>query len=306
MTNDKFKPTFKQPFIPQTETRIFLGGRPIDQQTEQTGSKGINKQHYQSERANEINPGYGPCSYSGCSYPNVPFSIDISIEGKSRNWAVYNDMFPGIWSHSSHMLYDYYWRENLYLNQIDQARDAINSMGNNHLWVVNAAGLFCVENGKFCNNAKDILNKCISHHERGNKVDESEVISSDLHKYAKWTVKTAAIAAVTAINPIGTAAVGGTIWGAGKAMEHHPDANEYDKKIFRSISSFGGDAAKSGIAGEIFGKLTNAWSPDVKGVYNTYEKVNTGKDLFLDFTYHKSHTGRGLNYDSDCEICKKS
>jgi hypothetical protein len=84
-------------------------------------------------------------------------------------------------------------------------------MNNNNLYVVNAAGLFCVENGKFCNNAKDILNKCISHHERGGEVNESEIISSDLHKYAKWTVKTAAIAASTAINPIGTAVVGGTL-----------------------------------------------------------------------------------------------
>lgn len=58
---DKFKPIFKQPFIPKTETRIFLGGRPIDQQVEKSNFKGVNKQPYQSERANEINPGYGPC-----------------------------------------------------------------------------------------------------------------------------------------------------------------------------------------------------------------------------------------------------
>jgi hypothetical protein len=32
-------------------------------------------------------------------------------------------------------------------------------------------------------------------------------------------------------------------------MEHHRDANEYDKGIFRSISSFGGDMAKSGALG---------------------------------------------------------
>jgi hypothetical protein len=58
--DNQFKPTFKQPFIPQTETRIFLGGRPIDQRTEQTGSKGISKQHYQSVKVQDINPGYGP------------------------------------------------------------------------------------------------------------------------------------------------------------------------------------------------------------------------------------------------------
>ena len=63
MTNDNFKPTL--PFIPKTETRIFLGGRPIEQtnQTEKPSFSGQNKQPYQSERANEINPGYGPCSY---------------------------------------------------------------------------------------------------------------------------------------------------------------------------------------------------------------------------------------------------
>ncbi|KLL04200.1 MAG: hypothetical protein MRECE_2c094 [Mycoplasmataceae bacterium CE_OT135] len=59
MTND-FKPTL--PFIPKTETRIFLGGRPIEQvsQTGKQSLSGQNKQHYQSERANEINPSYGP------------------------------------------------------------------------------------------------------------------------------------------------------------------------------------------------------------------------------------------------------
>jgi hypothetical protein len=59
--DNQFKPTFKQPFLPRTETRIFLGGRPIDQQAEQISSRAINRQqHYQSARANEINPGYGP------------------------------------------------------------------------------------------------------------------------------------------------------------------------------------------------------------------------------------------------------
>jgi len=64
MTNDKFKPTFKKPFIPQTETRIFLGGRPIEQanQTAKQSFPSQNKQHYQSERVGEINPGYGPAS----------------------------------------------------------------------------------------------------------------------------------------------------------------------------------------------------------------------------------------------------
>jgi hypothetical protein len=61
MTYD-FKPVgFKNvPFIPKTETRIFLGGRPIDQQVEQTGFKGISKQHYQSLRTTMVNPCYGP------------------------------------------------------------------------------------------------------------------------------------------------------------------------------------------------------------------------------------------------------
>ena len=84
--DNQFKPTFKQPFIPQTETRIFLGGRPIDQRVEQTGSKGISKQHYQSERTNEINPGYGPCSCYNCPY-STDFEVSLSVDGISRNWA---------------------------------------------------------------------------------------------------------------------------------------------------------------------------------------------------------------------------
>ncbi|CAH1759701.1 14598_t:CDS:2 [Entrophospora sp. SA101] len=76
----------KAPFIPKTETRIFLGGRPIEpaNHTERQSFSGQNKQHYQSERANEINPGYGPCRYLGCPY-STDFDIRISIEGNSRN-----------------------------------------------------------------------------------------------------------------------------------------------------------------------------------------------------------------------------
>src|SRR5436305_7062535 len=69
--DNQFKPTFKQPFIPQTETRIFLGGRPIEQQMEQTSlssaarSKVINRSggNYLSSWAEtDISEaiGYGP------------------------------------------------------------------------------------------------------------------------------------------------------------------------------------------------------------------------------------------------------
>jgi len=96
---DKFKPTFKQPFIPKTETRIFLGGRPIDQQTKPTISKSVNKQHYQSERIGEINPGYGSCSYSECPH-STDFNLEIFIEGNRRKWAKSTGVatwLPGSW-----------------------------------------------------------------------------------------------------------------------------------------------------------------------------------------------------------------
>lgn len=83
MTND-FKPTL--PFIPKTETRIFLGGRPIEQvnHTEKQSFSGQNKQHYQSERTNEINPGYGPGFFvnegGGSSSGNSnPYGYGISV-----------------------------------------------------------------------------------------------------------------------------------------------------------------------------------------------------------------------------------
>jgi hypothetical protein len=76
----------KQPFIPKTETRIFLGGRPIDQQTEPTNSKSVNKQPYQSERVGEVNPGYGPCyrqiNYGDC---NCGFMINATLVDSSGN-----------------------------------------------------------------------------------------------------------------------------------------------------------------------------------------------------------------------------
>ena len=71
----------KRPFIPKTETRIFLGGRPIDQQTEQTGSKGISKQPYQSERIGEINPGYGPVVNGPNCKPAAVFEVKIILNG---------------------------------------------------------------------------------------------------------------------------------------------------------------------------------------------------------------------------------
>jgi len=77
MTND-FKPTL--PFIPKTETRIFLGGRPIDQQVEQSSFKGVNKQSCQSDKIGEINPGYGPCSYYSCN-SNASLNLKIQFKG---------------------------------------------------------------------------------------------------------------------------------------------------------------------------------------------------------------------------------
>ena len=118
-------------------------------------------------------------------------------------------------------------------------------MDNDNLFVVNAAGLFCVENGKFCNNAKSILNECISHHERGDGCNLTHTIQSDIYNYAKI----ATIATASFFAPGSTAIVGAATWGGFKAAEHHPDANEDDKRIFRSISGFGGDMIKSGVSG---------------------------------------------------------
>lgn len=86
-------------------------------------------------------------------------------------------------------------------------------------------------------------------------------------------------------------------------MESDPEANEYDKNIFRSISNFGGDAFRGGVMGGL-GKLTNVWPSDVKKVYDVYDQVNTGKDLVSDMIDHKAHVSRGFNYQADCEICK--
>lgn len=154
MTNDNFKPFSN---LPKTETKIVLNdwSQPVKKSplSAAARSKVINRSggNYVSESQE-----YGPCSYSGCSYKNVDFNVSISIEGQSRNWARYtsSDSLPGYWTYSSHMLGDYYWRNNLWLNQIDQARHATYLMDNNSLYVVNAAGLFCAENGKFCDNAK--------------------------------------------------------------------------------------------------------------------------------------------------------
>ena len=33
------------------------------------------------------------------------------------------------------------------------------------------------------------------------------------------------------------------------ALENHPDANEYDKQVFRSMSSFGGDVVRGTVIG---------------------------------------------------------
>ncbi|CAJ0747101.1 20024_t:CDS:2 [Entrophospora sp. SA101] len=148
MTNDNFKPITgfkKAPFIPKTETRIFLGGRPIEpaNHTERQSFSGQNKQHYQSERANEINPGYGPCRYLGCPY-STDFDIRISIEGNTRQ--------------STHLLV------------------------NDDLYVVNLVGLHCAEDNKFCNCALSIIRKAVNYHERGGEVGVNETIDSNVSK----------------------------------------------------------------------------------------------------------------------------
>jgi hypothetical protein len=214
------------------------------------------------------------------------------------------------------------------MNRIDQARDAVSLMNNDNLFVVNEIGLFCVENGKFCKNAKHIINECISHHERGGGVVEAETIASDLHKYAKWTVKTVAIAAATAANPLATAGIGAGTWLAAKGLEHRPGASESESKFFGSVSNFGGDAAKSGILGWAGGKadkfveglgLKNlpgnqkdfcGWgevTDKTASKFSDYSSVKIAKEIgssgMGSLAEHQYNRANGKNCDSGCPFC---
>ncbi len=136
MTKDnKFKPTnqhFKElKSIPKTETRIVLNdwSQPVKKSplSAAARSKVINRSgsNYLSE-----GQGYGPCSYSGCPH-DTSFNVSISIDGLSRNWACRPHIvnyFPGSWTYSPHIFGSYSWRENLWLNRVDQGRDTIRSM----------------------------------------------------------------------------------------------------------------------------------------------------------------------------------
>lgn len=48
--------------FPKPKLESFWVVNQFDQQVEQTSSKSVSKQHYQSAKANVINPGYGPAS----------------------------------------------------------------------------------------------------------------------------------------------------------------------------------------------------------------------------------------------------
>ena len=296
MTNDnKFVPSTPKTFqvAELKEQQIKKSPLSAAARNKVINRSGIN---YLSE-----NQDYGPCSYWGCSYPNVPFDISISVDGLSRNWACRPHIvnyFPGSWTYSPHILGSYSWRENLWLNRIDQARDAIRSMDNDNLFVVNAPGLFCVENGKFCNNAKSILNECISHHERGDGCNLTHTIQSDIYNYAKI----ATITAASFFAPGATAASGAVIWGTFKAAEHHPDANEYDKQIFRSNSSFGGDMFKAGAVGSITGKISSYLNADGQKLYKLYNDATGIAEPASEALIHKTHGGSN-NYHADCPVC---
>lgn len=86
MTNDNFKPISQ---LPKTETKIVLNDWSPEVKksplSSAARSKVINRSggNYFSESQAD----YGPCSYSGCPYPNVHFIIDLYLEGNSRNWA---------------------------------------------------------------------------------------------------------------------------------------------------------------------------------------------------------------------------
>jgi hypothetical protein len=270
------------------------------------------------------------CSYSNCPYPSVPFNLAISVDGQNRNWArnSNNDALPGNWAYSSHILGDYYWKGDIRLNRIDQARETVRYIDNDYLWVVNAAGLYCVENGKFCKNARHVVSECIYYHERGGTINEIKVIDSDLHKWAEWTVKTAAIAAATAANPLATAGIGAGTWLAAKGLEHRPGASESESKFFGSVSNFGGDAAKSGILGWAGGKadkfveglgLKNlpgnqkdfcGWgevTDKTASKFSDYSSVKIAKEIgssgMGSLAEHQYNRANGKNCDSGCPFC---
>jgi hypothetical protein len=260
-----------------------------------------------SNYVSESQEDYGPCSYSGCPYPGINFDIYLTIEGNRRKWARRPNQatwLRGTWEYgtfTSHYLSS--WK--LWLGNIDEARRAVPLLVDDTIYAVNLWGAHCEEDSKFCNCALEVVRKSIREHENGGEVYVKEQIDSDISKWSRYIFKTAAVVTATAVNPVATAVTGAALWGAGEALEHHPDANEYDKGIFRSISGFGGDMFKSGATGKIVGDLTSAWPSDVQRVYKISENVNTVKDSFLDLAYHQSHTERGLSYDSDCEVCKK-
>ena len=75
---------------PKTETRIILETKDLypdlavkkSKLSSAARQKIVNRNKpYQSQDQE----GYGPCSYSGCPYPNLPFSLEIKIEGNSRS-----------------------------------------------------------------------------------------------------------------------------------------------------------------------------------------------------------------------------
>lgn len=149
--------------------------------------------------------------------------------------------------------------------------------------------------------------------------------------FGEWLAKVAIT--TTAGIVLGPAAipVGAAVWGASTIAKECCD-NEEDKKVFGFISDCGGGVAVGGVLG---GAVDLAVSSTTKAIghqaareiashgrqmtngakvlINTGRVVKTGKKIYdfyddygqptWELIQHQRHKDRGIDYDSNCEVC---
>jgi hypothetical protein len=251
---------------PKTETRIILN----DWQTEVKKSKlspaarqkvvNHNKL-YQSQNQES----YGPCSYSGCDHKGVPFDLTIGIQG-CKWWARgpnSGTSLPGYWERSP--TGSYYWKEQLWLSHIGHAYEA-NSLMGPRLYVVNTAGLCAVEDSKFCDGARNLIQEAIDEHSKKRAaINLSKTLPSFTTGFTKWGIRTAVAvgsAVVPGATPLVLATVGGASWVGGKVVQSACDSDKA-KHAWGMVSDAGFDTVKGVAIGEAMGKVFGAASSSV-------------------------------------------
>lgn len=235
------KPTYTIAYYnPETEQNTEITHEQLTKITNPQEFQVVNQnENYQSVKANLDEKVYGPCSYSGCYY-DTPFWLEIFIEGNSRKWARRPNtatFLPGSWEWAP-LTSNYLYRDDLWLNNIDQGRRVLPLLSNDDVYSRNLWGKHTSEDVKFCNAARDVIWDAIKFHEKGGEVRINETFESDDYRLKVQVAKIGATVATAFVNPVTAVAVGGVALGSGMIGQAACDS-ERGKRFWGNIGGVG-------------------------------------------------------------------